>query len=129
MLFKNAPLLKNIQVLRTRLHFMQDFIFACKEKPSLLKHLNNKLHFIKQINLYSLEDLQDAAQDKLRLFLLNVTEMYLKHIMNCTTCKQKSSVCKICGEGPIYPFNIVKIISCKSCTLCYHRYYFLLFKF
>jgi hypothetical protein len=76
---------------------------------------------MKHVHLYSIEDLQSAAQDKLRLYLIEKIDVFLQHIINCSLCKQKSLTCEICKQGPIYPFNTVKVIQCKSCSTFYHR--------
>ncbi len=125
-----------LQVLRQQLYYMRDFIMTCRDKESLIVHVNRRFHLINDVDFFSIRDFQEAAQEILYNFLLDLSERFILHIKGCLLCKAKGTICEVCSsvrcwsvlvflflfqDKPIYPFNLRNTIQCTGCKRFFHR--------
>ncbi len=55
---------------------------------------------------------------------LQVTRAIVQHISGggCDTCLSKAHICELCSDKtPIFPFQLQKVVQCKTCLQCFHR--------
>merc|ERR1711865_509392 len=74
--------------------------------------------------MYSLHDLKQVQDKSLPKYLVSVVEQLARHITKeCNRCMAHGFICELCRHPtPIYAFDILKTVQCRSCKALYHRH-------
>lgn len=125
LLYKNCPELREIEELRCQAFFIRSYLFTCVQDSisfELTKLVWPREHLIKQIDLYSLEDLIQIKSGTLKQVLKNVISFGRQHVLSCMLCCQKGFICELCKSSQIiYPFDTETVHRCNSCQSIYHK--------
>jgi hypothetical protein len=72
-------------------------------------------------NLFSLQNLLDIYQGKLKILIMEVINVAKEHFRGCGVCVKKTNACSICKDKkPLYFFEIKKTKVCKTCRKVFH---------
>lgn len=124
-LYKTCSDLREIEGLRCQAFFIRSYCFTCVQDTisfELTKLVWPREHLIKQIDLYSLEDLIQIRSGALKQVLKNVITFGRQHVLSCILCCQKGFICELCKSSQIiYPFDTESVHRCNSCQSIYHK--------
>lgn len=125
LLFKHSQELREVEELRCQAFFIRSYCFTCVQDSisfELTKLVWPREHLIKQIDLYSLDDLIQIKSGSLKQVLKNVINFGRQHVLSCVLCRQKGFICELCKSSQIiYPFDIESVYRCNSCQSIYHK--------
>lgn len=125
LLYKTCPELREIEELRCQAFFIRSYCFTCVQESisfELTKLVWPREHLIKQIDLYSLEDLIQIKSGALKHVLRNVITFGRQHVLSCMLCCQKGFICELCKSSQIiYPFDTETVYRCNGCQSIYHK--------
>lgn len=128
LLYENCPELAELDGLRQQAFFIRSYCFTCVQDSislELTKQVWPREHLIKQIDLYSLEDLIQVKNGALKNVLKNVISFGRQHILSCMLCRLKGFICEICKSPQIiYPFDTEDVHRCVGCQSIYHSHCF-----
>lgn len=113
----SPPAIGKIHKLREKITRMSQFLRTCRLSESQLELLDSRKHFIWSSTTWSLNDLVELYDGKLRPLLEKIEQSFRNHVLNCEICKGKGFYCEICkSEEILFPFfnNISKCEKCKS---------------
>ena len=147
-LFAAVQELSDVREARKKLLAVKEYLVVCRFAAAerlLLKELGgDKHHFVdpQDIDRYSVQDLIDAKDGKLGIFLQGKLDTLIGHIKSCVLCRAKGFVCELCnnhaldgdmggideterfevlGRGTtLFPFDD-SIHRCAECAAVYHR--------
>ncbi|CDW58585.1 DUF4206 domain containing protein [Trichuris trichiura] len=100
------------------------YLLTCRRTVAdeLNKRLWPKDYLFREVDLYSLTDLQLVSTGKLQKRLLPVLEFGIDHVFNCRLCAQKGFICEVCNQPEvIYPFQLTTTYRCPTCCWVYHK--------
>uniref|UniRef100_A0A8C4R821 Differentially expressed in FDCP 8 homolog n=1 Tax=Eptatretus burgeri TaxID=7764 RepID=A0A8C4R821_EPTBU len=110
--------------LRSDILKMKPYLVTCTEamKARLLLRLQKRQHFVENVNMYSMQDLLEAAWGQLVHSLTETNTEFAKHIkLDCQKCEAKGFICEICHNGEaLFPFDSHASV-CPSCSTVFHR--------
>ena len=71
---------------------------------------------------YSVQDLEDINNGKLKSNLLDASKFGRSHILGgCILCAGKGFICEVCKDiKPLYPFDLDSIVQCEKCFAVFH---------
>lgn len=125
LLYKHSQELREVEELRCQAFFIRSYCFTCVQDSisfELTKLVWPREHLIKQIDLYSLEDLIQIKSGSLKQVLKNVINFGRQHVLSCVLCCQKGFICELCKSSQIiYPFDTESVHRCNSCQSIYHK--------
>lgn len=125
LLYETCPELRELHELRQQAFFIRSYCFTCVHDSislELTKLVWPREHLIKQLDLYSLEDLIQVKNGSLRNILKNVITFGRNHVLSCMLCCLKGFICEICKSSQIiYPFDTESVHRCNSCQSIYHK--------
>lgn len=125
LLYKMCPELNDIEELRRQAFFIRSYCTTCVQESisfELTKLIWPREHLIKQISLYSLEDLVQIKNGALKQVLKSVITFGRQHVLSCVLCCQKGFICELCKSSQIiYPFDIDSVYRCNECQSIYHK--------
>uniref|UniRef100_UPI00358F9491 differentially expressed in FDCP 8 homolog isoform X2 n=1 Tax=Myxine glutinosa TaxID=7769 RepID=UPI00358F9491 len=123
-LFTNITELAQIKKLRSDILKMKPYLVTCTEamKARLLLRLQKRQHFVENVDMYSMQDLLEAAWGQLVRSLTETNTEFAKHIkLDCQKCEAKGFICEICNDGEaLFPFDSHASV-CPSCSAVFHR--------
>lgn len=125
LLYETFPELQELDGLRQQAFFIRSYCFTCVQDSishELTKLVWPREHLIKQVDLYSLEDLIQVKSGALKNVLQNVVNFGRQHVLNCMLCCLKGFYCEICKSPQIiYPFDTESVYRCDDCQSIYHN--------
>lgn len=125
LLYKTCPELKEIDELRCQAFFIRRYCTTCVQDSvslELMKLVWPREHLIKNIDLYSLEDMIQIKNGSLKTVLKNVINFGRQHVLSCMLCCLKGFICEICKSSQIiYPFDTDSVSRCNDCQSIYHQ--------
>ena len=125
LLYKVCPELREIEDLRRQAFFVRSYCTTCVQDSisfELTKLIWPREHLIKQIDIYSLEDLVQIENGSLKQVLKNVITFGRQHVLSCVLCCQKGFICELCKSSQIiYPFDTESVHRCNECQSIYHK--------
>lgn len=125
LLYEMCPELDCVRELRSQAFFIRSYCFTCVQE-SIFFELNKLVwpreHLIKQIDLYSLEDLIQIKNGQLQTILKTAIRFGTSHVLSCVLCRQKGFICEICKSSQIiYPFETESVHRCNCCQSIFHK--------
>ena len=70
---------------------------------------------------YSIRDLEDVNNGKLKTTMQEVARFARTHIADCILCAGKGFICEVCKDkDPLYPFDMESIVQCEKCFAVFH---------
>lgn len=125
LLYIHSQELREVEELRCQAFFIRSYCFTCVQDSisfELTKLVWPREHLIKQIDLYSLDDLIQIKSGALKQVLKSVINFGRQHVLSCVLCRQKGFICELCKSSQIiYPFDIESVYRCNSCQSIYHK--------
>ncbi|KHJ45829.1 RUN domain protein [Trichuris suis] len=116
--------LSEMRNLRLQMNHVAAYLLTCRRTVAdeLNKRLWPKDYLFREVDLYSLTDLQLVSTGKLQKRLLPVLEFGIDHVFNCRLCAQKGFICEVCNQPEvIYPFQLTTTYRCPTCCWVYHK--------
>jgi len=124
--YNDRTRLQRILSLRTKLHFIGEYIETCRSKINIETPI--KAYFIRDnVHLYSLLDLEKVyASNQLEQNIQDICDKYIHHVTeNCNSCKGKGFICEFCdSEELIFSWmklDIQNYVECDKCHSLSHR--------
>lgn len=125
LLYESCPELIELDEMRRQAFFIRSYCFTCAQESvsfELTKQVWPREHLIKQIDLYSLDDLVQAKNGSLKNVLKNVISFGRDHVSSCMLCCFKGFFCELCKSSQIiYPFDTDTVRRCDFCQSIYHK--------
>eukprot|EP01132_Coremiostelium_polycephalum_P011211 gene11211-13736_t len=121
--------LQRILAMRSRLHYIGEYIETCRSKVSI----DNLATMVKEyiikdnVHLFSMVDLDKAHSGILEPQISQVMDKYVHHVtQSCSTCKGKGFICEFCDDSDGLIFSWMKldinfISQCDKCHSLSHR--------
>lgn len=117
----SPPAIGKINRLREKITRMSQFLRTCRLSESQLEQLDSRKHFIWSSTIWSLNDLVELHDGRLRPLLERIELLFRNHVINCEICKGKGFYCEICKSQEIlFPFND-HIEKCEKCKSLFHK--------
>lgn len=125
LLYDVAPELVELDQLRRQAFFIRSYCFTCAQDSvsfELTKQIWPREHLIKQIDLYSIEDLIQVKSGTLKNLLKNAITFGKEHVLSCMLCCFKGFFCELCKCSQIiYPFDTDTVQRCDQCQSIFHK--------
>lgn len=109
-----------IQALREKIVRISQFLRTCRNSETHLAKLNERKHFAWSSSVWSLKDLLDLKEGKLRSELQEVEELFRNHVVRCEICKGKGFYCEICSKKELLFHFDDQIAKCQQCKSVFH---------
>ncbi|PNF39277.1 hypothetical protein B7P43_G16691 [Cryptotermes secundus] len=123
-LFGFVEELSLVKKIRENILIMKKYFVSCKSaiESRFLWQLQERQHFLENVDSFSLQDLIDVNSGELLQYLEKVQVAFVKHIKeDCKLCYGRGFVCELCdGDEVIFPFDSVAAI-CQQCFTVFHR--------
>jgi len=123
-LFDFVEELNVVKKIREDILIMKKYFVSCKSatETRLLWQLQERQHFMENVDSFSIQDLIDVNSGELLDYLRKVQAVFIKHIReDCKLCYERGFVCELCdNDEVIFPFDLVAAICSKCCTV-FHR--------
>ncbi|KYN15839.1 PREDICTED: run domain Beclin-1-interacting and cysteine-rich domain-containing protein [Trachymyrmex cornetzi] len=122
LLYRRIKQLDKTRLLRTKLFFLKDFLFACRFATSLQDVLKKEPNYIiNDPHVYSIQDLINVKLGVLFVRLQELVQICCAHIVDCELCQARGFVCELCcSKDVIFPWDLSKVIRCEKCGACFH---------
>ncbi|KAG5326878.1 RUBIC protein, partial [Acromyrmex heyeri] len=122
LLYRRIKQLDKTRLLRTKLFFLKDFLFACRFASSLQDVLKKESNYIiNDPHVYSIQDLINVKLGVLFVRLQELVQICCAHIVDCELCQARGFVCELCcSKDVIFPWDLSKVIRCEKCGACFH---------
>ncbi|KYN44446.1 Run domain Beclin-1 interacting and cystein-rich containing protein [Trachymyrmex septentrionalis] len=122
LLYRRMKQLDKTRLLRTKLFFLKDFLFACRFATSLQDVLKKEPNYIiNDPHVYSIQDLINVKLGVLFVRLQELVQICCAHIVDCELCQARGFVCELCcSKDVIFPWDLSKVIRCEKCGACFH---------
>uniref|UniRef100_A0A5S6QA94 RUN domain-containing protein n=1 Tax=Trichuris muris TaxID=70415 RepID=A0A5S6QA94_TRIMR len=124
-IYKFSKALSEMRNLRLQMNHVAAYLLTCRRTvvDELNKRLWPKDYLFREVDLYSLTDLQLVSTGKLQRRLMPVLEFGIDHVLfNCRLCAQKGFICEVCNQPEvIYPFQLTTTYRCPTCYWVYHK--------
>lgn len=122
LLYRRIKQLDKTRLLRTKLFFLKDFLFACRFATSLQDVLKKEPNYIiNDPHVYSIQDLINVKLGVLFVRLQELVQVCCAHIVDCELCQARGFVCELCcSKDVIFPWDLSKVIRCEKCGACFH---------
>lgn len=122
LLYRRIKQLDKTRLLRTKLFFLKDFLYACRFATSLQDGLKKEPNYIiNEPHVYSIQDLINVKLGVLYVKLQELVQICCAHIVDCELCQARGFVCELCySKDVIFPWDLSKVIRCEKCGACFH---------
>ncbi|XP_078463505.1 differentially expressed in FDCP 8 homolog isoform X2 [Lampetra planeri] len=124
LLFKHVEELAQIKKLRSDILKMKPYLVTCTDalESRILLELQERQHFVENVDMYSMQDLIDVVLGRLSSTLTDVHTTFAKHIkLDCQRCQAKGFICELCRQGEaLFAFDNHTAV-CPNCSAVFHR--------
>ncbi|XP_061407296.1 differentially expressed in FDCP 8 homolog isoform X3 [Lethenteron reissneri] len=124
LLFKHVEELAQIKKLRSDILKMKPYLVTCTDalESRILLELQERQHFVENVDMYSMQDLIDVVVGRLSSTLTDVHTTFAKHIkLDCQRCQAKGFICELCRQGEaLFAFDNHTAV-CPNCSAVFHR--------
>ncbi|XP_069700928.1 differentially expressed in FDCP 8 homolog A isoform X2 [Periplaneta americana] len=123
-LFGFVEELSLVKKIREDILVMKKYFVSCRDaiESRLLWQLQERQHFVENVDSFSLQDLIDINSGELLEYLEKVQAVFVKHIKeDCKLCYGRGFVCEMCDDDEvIFPFDVAAAV-CQKCCTVFHR--------
>jgi len=112
----------DVRKIRERLIIVRDYLMTCRHRRTLLMAVAGRRHLLDEVHLYSLQDLEEAYENRLLPYLTNIYRNYQAHVLQCEFCRSRGFYCEICNtDDLLFSFQFERLDKCRDCAAVFHK--------